>query len=84
MHRYKNFNVTVGFNPEDEDKKFDPDENEYCGGGSSTSSAKVEITCIQPIDGRYVTIRNGPKILTLCEVLVYGEQGELYIIMEFS
>ena len=77
--RYRNLNITVGYNPP-EDKKFDPDENEYCGGEANPRADRLEYICVSPIAGRYVTIFNDRSILTLCEVLVYAEQGKLYCI----
>ena len=89
--RLRNFNITVGYNPPDEEK-FDPDENEYCGGHVPNSNAvgsvmfeRLEVVCVNPIDGRYVTIRipgsTGSDVekrkLTLCEVLVYAESSKI-------
>ena len=89
--RLQNFNITVGYNPPDDDK-FDPDENEYCGGHVPNSNAvgsvmfeRLEVVCVNPIDGRYVTIRipgsTGSDVekrkLTLCEVLVYAESSKI-------
>ena len=89
--RLANFNVTVGYNPPD-DEKFNPDENEYCGGHIPNSKAlgsvdkeRLEVICVNPIDGRYVTVRipgsddrddTDKRVLTLCEVLVYAEPSE--------
>ena len=90
QERLSKFNVSVGYNPPDE-AEFDPDENEYCGGHVPNSEAvgsvnfeRLEVICVNPIYGRYVTIRipgstggdHNKRILTLCEVLVYAEPSK--------
>ena len=87
--RLNMFNISVGYNPPD-DADFDPDENEYCGGHVPHSKAlgsvhfeRLEVICVNPIYGRYVTIRipgsetdHKKRELALCEVLVYAEPSK--------
>ena len=94
--RITDFNITIGSNPQEPDE-LNPDENEYCGQSDSLNSRtradqeRIEITCVNPIEGRYVTIRipgsrteREKRILNLAEVLVYAEPSKkvLFCILE--
>ena len=86
QERLTSFEITVGLNKPHNDNNIEDDDNEYCGGHvtgsqlpSTVQNARVpliEITCANPIDGRYVTIQGKREGLTLCEVQVYAEPSK--------
>ena len=88
--RIADFNITIGNNPQEPDE-LNPDENEYCGQSTQdgidarvrADQQRIEIICVNPIEGRYVTIRipgsredREKRFLTLVEVLVYAETSK--------
>ena len=86
QERLDNIEITVGLNKPQNEDYVEDDDNEYCGGvvphsqlPSTVQTARVpliEITCSNPIDGRYVTIKGTRKYMTLCEVQVYAEPSK--------
>ena len=94
--RIADFNITIGNNDPQEPPELNPDENEYCGQSDSFNShtrpdqERIQITCVNPIEGRYVTIRipgsrteREKRFLNLAEVLVYAEPSKRDLISYF-
>ena len=68
--RLNNVQVTVG-------DARNGKRNDVCGIFRKAKGTRIlEITCVTPLQGRYVTVSTPTPTLTLCEVQVMGEFGE--------
>ena len=70
--RLQGFDVWVG------NHNYQPDANAACATNQDAPAADsyIDVTCASPLTGTYlfVSIPGDDKILTLCEVLVHGEE----------